>query len=186
MSLLYVKYMLSGHSTLQEINHLWKFTSGFIGPQILNFERSLGLSLGPQSSLVPLCKISFGGPAFGNIMTSKLMWGSAWQVRRVDMWLSPFRLVGICFETLTLVMSIAVRIYARGVIDLCSFVTTPPIPFHREQWILPRVCGLVIGKNHSVYKPYISKHEIRKIFGANCHVVFWLNLGLIQNWSTHM
>jgi len=23
--------MLSGHSAAQEINHLWKFTSGFIG-----------------------------------------------------------------------------------------------------------------------------------------------------------
>ena len=38
-------------------------TSGFIGPQILNFDRSLSLSLGPQSSLVPPCKISLGGPA---------------------------------------------------------------------------------------------------------------------------
>jgi hypothetical protein len=55
-------YMLSGHSAVQEINNLWKFTSGFIGPQILNFARSLSLSPGPQSSLVPPCKISFGGP----------------------------------------------------------------------------------------------------------------------------
>ena len=49
--------MLSGHSAAQEIKHLWKFTSDFIGPQILNFERSLGLFPGPQSSLVPPCKI---------------------------------------------------------------------------------------------------------------------------------
>jgi hypothetical protein len=27
--------MLSGHSAAQEINHLWKSTSDFIGPQIL-------------------------------------------------------------------------------------------------------------------------------------------------------
>jgi len=33
--------MISGHLAAQEIKHLWKFTSGFIGPQILNFERSL-------------------------------------------------------------------------------------------------------------------------------------------------
>jgi len=30
-------YMLSGHSAAQEIKHLWKVTSGFIGPQILNY-----------------------------------------------------------------------------------------------------------------------------------------------------
>jgi hypothetical protein len=30
-----------------------KVTSGFIGQQILNFERSLSLSPGPKSSLVP-------------------------------------------------------------------------------------------------------------------------------------
>ena len=54
--------MLSGHSAVQEINNLWKFTGGFIGPQILNFARGLSLSPGPQSSLVPPCKISFGGP----------------------------------------------------------------------------------------------------------------------------
>jgi len=40
---------------------LWKFTSGFIGLQIFNFERSLSLSPGPQSSLVPPCKMSLGG-----------------------------------------------------------------------------------------------------------------------------
>ena len=31
---------LSGHSAAQNIKHLWTLTSGFIGPQILNFERS--------------------------------------------------------------------------------------------------------------------------------------------------
>ena len=41
---------------------VWKFISGFIGQQTLNFERSLSLSPGPQSSLVPPCTISFGGP----------------------------------------------------------------------------------------------------------------------------
>jgi len=54
--------MLSEHSAAQERKHLWKFTSSFIEPQILNFEGSLSLSLGPQSSLVPPCKISLGGP----------------------------------------------------------------------------------------------------------------------------
>jgi hypothetical protein len=39
----------------------WKFTSGFIGPQILNFERSPSLFPGPQRSLVSSCKISLGG-----------------------------------------------------------------------------------------------------------------------------
>jgi hypothetical protein len=38
------------------------FTGGFIGPQILNFERNISLSLGHQSSLVPPFKISLGGP----------------------------------------------------------------------------------------------------------------------------
>ena len=58
----FTKYMLSRHSSAQEIKHLWKFTSSFIKPQILNFERSLILSPGPWSSLVPHCFISFGGP----------------------------------------------------------------------------------------------------------------------------
>jgi len=47
------------------MKHLWKFNSGFIEPQILNFEGSLSLSPGPQSSLVPPCKMSLGGP--GNV-----------------------------------------------------------------------------------------------------------------------
>ena len=55
--------MLSGHSAAQEIKHLWKFGSGFIEPEILNFERSLNLFSGPQSSLVPPCKIYLGSPA---------------------------------------------------------------------------------------------------------------------------
>ena len=46
LSLLCIKYMLSEHSVAQEIKHLCKFTSGFMGPQI---------------SLVPPCKISVGG-----------------------------------------------------------------------------------------------------------------------------
>ena len=54
--------MLSGHAVAQEIKHLRKFSSGFIGPQILNFKRSLSLSLGPQRSLVPPCTISLGSP----------------------------------------------------------------------------------------------------------------------------
>ena len=40
--------------------HLWKFTSGFIGLQIFNFERSLNLSPGPPSSLIPPGKMSLG------------------------------------------------------------------------------------------------------------------------------
>ena len=36
----------------------------YFGPKILNFERSLRLSTGPQRSLVPPCKISLGGPAY--------------------------------------------------------------------------------------------------------------------------
>ena len=40
----------------------WKFTSGFIGLQILNFERSPSLSTGSQNNLVPPCKISLEGP----------------------------------------------------------------------------------------------------------------------------
>ena len=44
--------MLSEHSAAQEIKHLWKFTSGFIEPKILNFEGSLSLSLGPQKAVL--------------------------------------------------------------------------------------------------------------------------------------
>jgi len=64
--------MLSGHSAAQEIKHLCKFTSGFIGPQIVNFERSLSLFQGPQSSLVPLYKASLGGH---KEWTGKYVWG---------------------------------------------------------------------------------------------------------------
>ena len=60
LSLICIMYMLYGHSASQEIKHIWKFISGFIGPQILNFERSLNLSPGPQSSHVLPCKISRG------------------------------------------------------------------------------------------------------------------------------
>ena len=59
---------LSGHSAAHKIKHWWKFTSGFIGPQILNFERSLSLSPVPQSSLVPPGKIHFGGLVTCNIV----------------------------------------------------------------------------------------------------------------------
>jgi len=48
--------MLPRHPAAQEIKHLWKFTSGFIGPEILGFERSLSLSPGHQSSFVRLVK----------------------------------------------------------------------------------------------------------------------------------
>ena len=41
---------------------LWKFTSGFIGPQIFNIHRRLSMTPEPQLSLVPPCKISLGGP----------------------------------------------------------------------------------------------------------------------------
>jgi hypothetical protein len=53
------------HSHLQcnQEGHYF-ITNGFIDPQILNFERSLSLSPGPQSSLVPPCKISLGGPEY--------------------------------------------------------------------------------------------------------------------------
>jgi hypothetical protein len=38
---LYKVYVpVSGHSTALEIMHLWKFTSGFIGPQILYITRA--------------------------------------------------------------------------------------------------------------------------------------------------
>ena len=51
---LYIKSMLSGHSAAQEIQQFGKFTSGFIGPQILNFEKSFGLFMG-QQSILPFC-----------------------------------------------------------------------------------------------------------------------------------
>ena len=51
-----MKYMLSGHSAAQEIKHLLKYTSGFIGPKILNFERSFSLSRGPKAVLFRLAK----------------------------------------------------------------------------------------------------------------------------------
>jgi hypothetical protein len=40
----------------RNIKHLWKFTSGFIGPQILNFERSLSVIHWSRSILVHLAK----------------------------------------------------------------------------------------------------------------------------------
>jgi hypothetical protein len=43
LSLLCIKHILSGHSAAQGVKHLLKFTSGFIGSQILNFERRLNL-----------------------------------------------------------------------------------------------------------------------------------------------
>ena len=64
LSLLCIKYILSGNSAAQEIKHLWKFTSGFFGRHILNFERNLSLSPRPQCSLVPFCIISLGGPVY--------------------------------------------------------------------------------------------------------------------------
>ena len=60
---MYFRSNLSGHSAAQKIKHLRKFTSGFIGSQILNFAISISLSPVTRSSLVPPCKISFGGPA---------------------------------------------------------------------------------------------------------------------------
>ena len=46
----------------------------FIGPQILNFERSLSLSLGPQSSLGPPCKISLGRPWIHMVLSYKIFY----------------------------------------------------------------------------------------------------------------
>ena len=47
------------------ITHIYILTrKAIIGPQILNFDRSFTLSPVPQSSLVPPCQISLGGPAF--------------------------------------------------------------------------------------------------------------------------
>ena len=48
--------MLSGHCAAQELTHLWKFTNGFIGLQILNFERSLNLPRGPKAVSFRLAK----------------------------------------------------------------------------------------------------------------------------------
>ena len=46
------------------------FSFNFFSTQFLNFEKSFSLSPGPQSSLVPHCKISFEGP--GDICVSWL------------------------------------------------------------------------------------------------------------------
>ena len=54
------RYMLSVHSAAQEINHLRKFSSGFIGPQILNLREVLACPQGPKAVLFHL--ISLGGP----------------------------------------------------------------------------------------------------------------------------
>ena len=72
LSLLCVKNMKIVYSAAQEIKHIWKLTSGFIGPQILSFERSLSMSPGPQKaalfrlahfswSFACFCDISLGG-----------------------------------------------------------------------------------------------------------------------------
>ena len=60
---MYFRSNLSGHFAAQKIKHLRKFTSGFIGSQILNFAISISLSPVTRSSLVPPCTIPFGGPA---------------------------------------------------------------------------------------------------------------------------
>jgi hypothetical protein len=52
LSLLCVKNMKIVYSAAQEIKHIWKLTSGFIGPQILSFERSLSMSPGPQKAVL--------------------------------------------------------------------------------------------------------------------------------------
>ena len=59
----YFRSKFSGHSAVQKIKHLRKLTSVFFGSQILNFEISISLSPVTQSSLVPPCKIPFGGSA---------------------------------------------------------------------------------------------------------------------------
>ena len=46
--------MLFELSAEQEIKHLWKLTGGFIGQQILNFERKLSLSPGHKAVLFRL------------------------------------------------------------------------------------------------------------------------------------
>ena len=59
LSLLCIKdvTVLSRHSAAKAIKHSCKFTNCFIGHQILNFERSLSLFPGPQSSLVRLVNL---------------------------------------------------------------------------------------------------------------------------------
>ena len=71
-------------------------TSGFIGPQSLNFERSLSPSSGPQNSLVVPCKISLWGSAFDNL-SSKLM--NSWN-RPNFSWASLFWLESVLYDKL--------------------------------------------------------------------------------------
>ena len=52
LSLLCVKNIKIVYSAAQEIKHIWKLTSGFIGPQILSFERSLSMSPWPQKEVL--------------------------------------------------------------------------------------------------------------------------------------
>jgi hypothetical protein len=56
----YLDILLLGNKAFMEINQC------FNGPEILNFERSLGLSPRPQNSLVPPCKIFLWDPAYHN------------------------------------------------------------------------------------------------------------------------
>jgi len=77
LSLLCIKYMLSGHSAAQKIKQFWKATSGFIGPQLLDLEESLDLSPGPQSCLVSPCKNSLGGPAHKKLIKMNILQNTA-------------------------------------------------------------------------------------------------------------
>ena len=56
---LFLVYLEAKASAARELKHLWKFTSGFIEPPILNFEISLSLSPGPKAVLFLLAKYIF-------------------------------------------------------------------------------------------------------------------------------
>ena len=78
LSLLCIKYMLSGHSAAQEIKHLWKFTSGFywtLNPQF--WEKSQPVHGAPKQSCTTLQHLSWR-PCFQYKGIYKQTWRMCW------------------------------------------------------------------------------------------------------------
>jgi hypothetical protein len=66
------RHLAPNHFPILRGNGSAKFTSGFNGPQILNFERSVSVSQGSQSSLVLGCNISLGVPGYKSYLSMRV------------------------------------------------------------------------------------------------------------------
>ena len=61
---LYKVYMISGHSAAQEIKHIESLPVVLLDLKSSVLKEVSAFPPGPQSNLVPPCKISLGGPDF--------------------------------------------------------------------------------------------------------------------------